>query len=82
MEIFEEIKKILVEELTIKPEMVRLDSRLREDLGADSLDTMEIATSIEEKLGISISEEEVTKIKLVGDIVALVDQKVRDKLLT
>ena len=79
MTIFEEIREILVGQLAIKPALVRTESKLSNDLGADSLDALEIVSALEGKFGINITEDEVPKISSVGDLVTLVDEKLRSK---
>lgn len=82
MTVFEEVSKILVTELALKPDMVTLEARLNEDLGADSLDATEIITALEEKFGIEIPEDEATKIARVSDIVELVSRKLQAKSIS
>lgn len=65
---FEEIKGIIAKQLRIKKEDIKNSDRLIEDLGADSLEMAEVLMTIEEKLGIYISDEDVAKIKTVQDI--------------
>ena len=74
MALFEEISEIVVTQLAVKPEMVKPDVRLIEDLGADSLDAMEMVTAVEEKFGITISDEDAQKVKTVAELVALVEK--------
>ena len=69
----------MVSELGVKPEMVTLDAKLREELGADSLDRAEVASVLEERFEISITEEETVNIISVRDIVELVNQKLQAK---
>lgn len=79
MAVIDEIKDILIRQLAVKPEMIKLESKLIDDLGADSLDAMEIVTALEEQFGIAIPDEEATEIKTVGGIIDLVSQKIREK---
>lgn len=65
---FEEIKGIIAKQLRINKDEIQNSQRLIEDLGADSLELAEILMTIEEKLGIFISDEDVEKIKTVQDI--------------
>jgi acyl carrier protein len=53
------------------------EARLVEDLGLDSLDAVELAISVERKFDIEVPEEELTKLKTVADMVALVESRVR-----
>jgi acyl carrier protein len=79
MAVLDEIKEILVSELGVKPEMVTLEAKLREDLGADSLDRAEAVAVLEERFEISITEEDTIKVVSVRDIVELVAQKLQAK---
>ena len=74
---FEQIKKALAEQLGVDASKITLDSRIVEDLGADSLDVVELLMNLEEEYNITVSEEEATKISTVGDFVALVEGKLK-----
>jgi acyl carrier protein len=71
----EEIRELILEQLDVEREKITLDSRFVEDLGADSLDLMELASSLEEEYGVSIDKEELKKIVKVGDVVELITDK-------
>ena len=66
---FEEIRKTLAKQLRVKEEKITLTTRIKEDLGADSLDVLELLTEIEDKMGITIPDEELMNFNVVGDIV-------------
>lgn len=68
-EIESKIKEILAKELGINIEKITNDKKLIEDLGMDSFGAVEIAFELESKFGISIPNEEIKNIKVVGDIV-------------
>ena len=70
---FEKVKEIIAEELGIEEDKILLDSDLSEDLGADSLDAIELIMAIEESFDIEIPDSEATKIKLVSDIVKFLE---------
>ena len=72
---FDKIKNIIVENLGVSPEEVKLDSLLSDDLRADSLDAVEISMAIEEEFGIDIPDEVLEKFKKVSDIVNFVDKE-------
>lgn len=65
---FEEIRNIIADQLGIDAETITETTLIAEDLGADSLDVVEILMAIEEKTGISISDEEVANMKTIRDI--------------
>ena len=71
----EEIKELIIEQLDVESGEITLESKFVEDLGADSLDLMELASSLEEEYGVSIDKEELKKIVKVGDIVELIKIK-------
>ncbi|MBQ9472214.1 MAG: acyl carrier protein [Ruminococcus sp.] len=66
---FEELKTILDEQLHLNGMEITLDSRIKEDLGADSLDVLQMLMTIEEEKGIVIPDEELATFETVGDIV-------------
>ncbi len=71
----EEIKELIIEQLDVEKEEITLDSKFVEDLGADSLDLMELASTLEEKYEVSIDKEELKKITKVGDVLELIKIK-------
>lgn len=73
--LFERVKKVIVEELGVKPEEVVESASFTEDLGADSLDVVQIAMGFESEFGIDIPDDELTKIKTVGDALAYIQSK-------
>jgi len=79
MALLDEIREILVTELATKPDMVKPESKLNDDLGADSLDSIELVSALEEKFGIDITDEEARGITTVSEIIALVEQKLQAK---
>jgi acyl carrier protein len=66
---FEELVSILCEQLPLNPEDINADSRIKEDLGADSLDVLQLLMALEEEKGIVIPDEVLPTLKTVGDIV-------------
>lgn len=66
---FEIVKEVIVDTLSCEADKVTMDANLFEDLGADSLDAVELTLACEEKTGIRIAEEELENIKTVADIV-------------
>ena len=72
---FEKIRKALADQLGVEEAKITADSKIVEDLGADSLDVVELLMNLEEEYSISISEEEAAKITTVGSFVELVEAK-------
>ncbi|NLL71827.1 MAG: acyl carrier protein [Epulopiscium sp.] len=73
--IFEKVKKVVVEQLGVDENEIKMESSFQEDLGADSLDLFEIVMSFEEEFGMEISNEDVEKIKTIQDAVAYIGAK-------
>ena len=66
---FEKVRDIIVDTLSCEMDEVTMEASLSDDLGADSLDAVELNMAIEEALGVSIPDEELKNVKTVGDIV-------------
>jgi len=79
MALFDDVREVLVTQLAVKSDMVKPDSKVSDDLGADSLDAIELVAALEEKFGISISEDDAKQIATVADVVRLVEQKLQTK---
>jgi acyl carrier protein len=75
-EIEQKVVQIIAEQLDKDPSQIRMESRFIEDLGADSLDVMQIVMNLEEAFGVQISEEDTEKIRTVGDAVQFIAQYV------
>jgi acyl carrier protein len=75
MSIFEKVKEITVEQLTVDAGEVTLDSTFIDDLGADSLDIVELIMAFEEEFNIEIPDETAEKIRTVRDAVELIDKE-------
>lgn len=65
---FEQIKAVILDSLSCEPEDITMEARLVEDLEADSLDAVELNMALEDACGVSIPDEELAKLKTVGDI--------------
>ena len=76
--VFDKIKDIIVEQLDVEEDAVTMEASITEDLGADSLDVVDLVMSIEESFDVEIPDEEVENIKTVGDIVKYVENKVEE----
>lgn len=72
---FEKVKVILSEQLNVKADKIKPESKIVEDLGADSLDVVELLMTMEDDFGISVSDEEAVKLKSVQDIVNMLESK-------
>ena len=66
------VKEIIVEQLGVSADQVKPESKFIEDLGADSLDTVELVMAFEEEFGIEVPDEDAEKLQSVADIVAYV----------
>ena len=71
----EAVKDLVVTGLSVTPEQVTMEASLIEDLGADSLDTVELVMAFEEEFGIEVPDEDAEKLKTVGDVVASIDSQ-------
>ena len=76
--VFDKIKDIIVEQLDVEEDAVTMEASITEDLGADSLDVVDLVMSIEESFDVEIPDEEVENIKTVGDIVKYIETKVEE----
>lgn len=72
---FEDVKRIVVEKLQVDEKQVTPEASFMEDLGADSLDTVELIMDLEEHFGIEIPDEEAEKLKTVQDAVDYITAK-------
>ncbi|AEA34173.1 acyl carrier protein [Hippea maritima] len=73
MNVAEEVKKIVVEQLGVDEDEVKPEAKFIEDLGADSLDTVELVMAMEEKFGIDIPDSDAQKIVTVQDAIDYVE---------
>jgi len=73
MAIIDEVKEVVVEQLSVDAGEVKEESRFVEDLGADSLDVVELVMALEEKFGIEIPDEDAEKIVTVADAVKYIE---------
>ena len=70
--IAEKVKDIIVEQLGVNPEQVTEKASFIEDLGADSLDTVELVMAFEEEFDIEVPDEEAEKLQSVGDVITYI----------
>lgn len=71
----ERVKEIVIQQLGVEPEKVTLGASFVDDLGADSLDTVELVMALEEEFETEIPDEDAEKIKTISDAIAYVQQK-------
>ena len=69
----DKIREIIVEQLGVEPDQVKPESNFVDDLGADSLDTVELIMSFEEEFGVEIPDTEAEKIKTVQDVINYIE---------
>lgn len=78
-EMFEKVKSLIVDRLGVEPEAVVSKATFLDDLGADSLDVVELIMAIEEEFDIEIPDEDAEKISSVGEAVAYIQKKLDEK---
>ena len=74
MATFDKVRDIVVDQLGVEADEVNIDSTFIDDLGADSLDIVELIMAFEEEFGIEIPDEDDEKIRTVQDVVSYIDQ--------
>lgn len=82
MSVEQRVKEIIVEQLGVDPEQVTTEAAFVEDLGADSLDTVELVMALEEEFDLEIPDEDAEKIVTVGDAVEYIEKHIREKTET
>lgn len=73
-DILKRVVQIVSDKLAIDPEQITLESTFTEDLGADSLDVVELLMALEDEFGIQIEEEQAENIEAIRDIVAYIEE--------
>lgn len=71
--VFEKVKKLISEQLDVEEDVIKETSSITDDLGADSLDVVDLVMSIEDEFDVQIPEDQVENIKTVGDIVKYIE---------
>ncbi|HOV78543.1 MAG TPA: acyl carrier protein [Bacillota bacterium] len=69
MSVFDKVKSIIIEQLGVEPDEVKMESSFVDDLGADSLDIVELVMALEEEFDLEIPDEDAEKIRTVGEAV-------------
>jgi acyl carrier protein len=75
MALEDKVKEIIVEQLGVNPDQVKPEASFTEDLGADSLDTVELVMAFEEEFGAQIPDEDAEKLKTVGAVLEYLKSK-------
>jgi len=78
-DIADKVKAIICDQLMVDPEEITEESSFVEDLGADSLDTVELIMEFEDEFGIEISDEHAEKISTVGEAIAFLEKLLAEK---
>ena len=74
MDIFEKVRQLLVEQLVVDAELVTMEASITEDLGADSLDLVDLVMELENEFDTEIPDEDIQTIKTVGDVVKYIEK--------
>ena len=73
--VFDKVKKIIIDQLDVDEDKVTEAASITDDLGADSLDVVDLVMSFEEEFDIEIPDDQVETIKTVGDVVKFIEEK-------
>ena len=74
-EIFDKLKELVVDQLGVEEDEVQMEASMQDDLGADSLDLVDLVMSVEEEFGVKVADEDLENIKTVGDIVNYIEDR-------
>ena len=74
--VFDKVKDIIVDQLDVDEDKVKMEASITEDLGADSLDVVDLVMSLEEEFDVEIPDEQVENVKTVGDIVKFIEENI------
>ena len=72
--VFEKLREIISEQLEISEELITMESNIRDDFDADSLDFVDIVMSIEDEFNVDVPDEAIDDIKVVGDLVRFIEE--------
>ena len=73
MAVFDDVRDVVVEQLSVAPDAVKLESKIIEDLGADSLDVVELVRALEEKFEVEIPDSDAEKLITINDVVSYIE---------
>ena len=73
--VFDKVKELISEQLDVKADVITEASNIQDDLGADSLDVVDLVMALEDEFDVEIPEDQVENIKTVGDIVKFIEDK-------
>ena len=76
--VFDKVKELISEQLDVKADDITEASNIQDDLGADSLDVVDLVMALEDEFDVEIPEDQVENIKTVGDIVKYIENKVEE----
>lgn len=74
-EIFDKLKELVVDQLGVEEDEITMEATMQDDLGADSLDLVDLVMSVEEEFGVKVADEDLENIKTVGDIVNYIEER-------
>ena len=74
MAVFEDVRDVVVEQLSVDADAVKLESKIVEDLGADSLDVVELIMALEEKFDVEIPDSDAEKLLSIKDVVDYIEK--------
>ena len=74
-EIFDKLQELVVDQLGVEEDEVTMEATMQDDLGADSLDLVDLVMSVEEEFGVKVADEDLENIKTVGDIVNYIEER-------
>ena len=74
-EIFDKLKELVVDQLGVEEDEVTMEASMQDDLGADSLDLVDLVMSVEEEFGVKVADEDLENINTVGDIVNYIEDR-------
>ena len=78
--VFEKVRELLVDQLDVEEDVVTMEANIQSDLGADSLDIVDLVMSLEEEFDCEIPDEEIENIKTVGDIVKYIEDHANSRV--